>query len=152
VINHIVGGAQMFAGSARGLELPAPVGDMPDFLGDDPSAAYRDAAADLIAAYGSDRVLQGTVTLPWGEMPGDLVLGVAMADHLVHAWDLACATGQPVPSDENLALTAMRIWEIAIEPEERDGDTYAAAQVPPAGATPFEEMIAFTGRSVRHDE
>jgi hypothetical protein len=46
VLNHMVGGADWFAGPARGEEVPLPNWSaMPDCLGADPAHSYR-AAAD----------------------------------------------------------------------------------------------------------
>ena len=121
---------------------------MPDMLGDDPAGAYRAAAADVVAAYSEEGMLEAMVKLPFAEMPGAAVLGVGMADHLAHAWDFAQATGQSVSPSEELAQAAKATWEMALRPELRDGDAFAEQQDAPEGASTFEQMLAFTSRKV----
>ncbi|MBM3658834.1 MAG: TIGR03086 family protein [Actinobacteria bacterium] len=79
LVNHLVGGATMFAiafeqGSVPDDELAAIMGDM---VGDDPSAAYATASARVQAAYHAPGALDGMVTMPFGEMPREAALGIA---------------------------------------------------------------------------
>jgi uncharacterized protein (TIGR03086 family) len=70
VLNHMVGGADLFAGPARGETVGFPDwSSMPDWLGDDPTSAYRAAANRTLAAYRAPGVLDGDATMPWGAMP-----------------------------------------------------------------------------------
>ena len=91
LINHIVGGQYFFAGAARG-EAPTP-GET-DFSATDFVAAYDEGAQQAIAAFQADGVMEKTLTLPWGQMPGSAFMGIASIDTLAHGWDLAKATGQ----------------------------------------------------------
>ena len=82
----------------------AEVGDRfdGDLLGDDPLAAGREAAAEATAAV--DELLAGIdkVHLSYGdEDPGEYVRQLC-ADHLIHGWDLAAATGQDRTLDAEL--------------------------------------------------
>jgi uncharacterized protein (TIGR03086 family) len=86
------------------------------------------------------------VTLPFGVMPAGAVLRLAACDLLVHAWDLASATGQPLaPPAELLDETEPAIRGM-IAPEMRDGDFFADEVTPPAGAGPLQRIVAFSGR------
>ena len=82
----------------------AEVGDRfdGDLLGDDPQAVGHDAATDASAAV--DELLAGldTVHLSYGdEDPAEYVRQLC-ADHLIHGWDLAAATGQDRTLDPEL--------------------------------------------------
>ena len=82
----------------------AEVGDRfdGDLLGDDPQAVGHDAATDASAAI--DELLAGvdTVHLSYGdEDPAEYVRQLC-ADHLIHGWDLAAATGQDRTLDPEL--------------------------------------------------
>ena len=104
VINHVIGGATMFAaafehGAVPDDELGKIMGDM---VGDDPSVAYAAASARVQAAYHAPGALDGMVTLPFGEMPREAALGIGVFDVGVHAWDLAQATGQTLELSEDL--------------------------------------------------
>jgi uncharacterized protein (TIGR03086 family) len=92
LLGHIVGTNTMFARAARG-EPPAE-GDPGDPLGDDPPGAYRRSVEEAMEALHRPGVLEGTLKLPFGEMPAQFALGLHVVDNLVHRWDLATATGQ----------------------------------------------------------
>ena len=78
-------------------------------------------------------------------MPGDAFARFVVLDGLVHGWDLAGATGQSYdpPADARRAADAFARGQL--DPL-RDGQTFAAAVDPPAGATPIERLVAYTGR------
>ncbi len=73
-----------------------------DLLGDDPVAATASAGAEAVAAV-DERVPEGsTVQLSFGEVPIDEYVMQLTADHLVHGWDLAAATGADRTLDAEL--------------------------------------------------
>ena len=99
LLNHTVSAVQMFATCASGGKPPsfdfhAP----PDIIGDDPAGAFRQAAASALAAWSAEGALDGTVTLPPGEMPATVAIGINLFDTYVHAWDIAQATDQAIIS------------------------------------------------------
>jgi uncharacterized protein (TIGR03083 family) len=51
------------------------------------------------------RDFSGQVTFAQREMPGSMVASLVLADLVVHGWDLARATGQPVPGDDAVVAT-----------------------------------------------
>lgn len=72
-----------------------------DRLGDDPFAAWRSAADAARTATEPDAALAAEVRLPGGTVSGTDFIWELFADHLIHAWDLARATGgdQRLPHD-----------------------------------------------------
>ena len=87
VLNHMIGGADLFAACARGEKQPFPDwSDMPDWVGNDPAASYRRAVAGVVAAFSAPGVLEGTVPMPWGDTPAPFALNLIMADHATHSW------------------------------------------------------------------
>ena len=93
LVNHVTG-ENLWAPPLLGGATIEEVGDRfdGDLLGDDPGATARRAADDAVAAAG--RVpADATVHLSFGETPVEEYLAQLAADHLVHAWDLAAATG-----------------------------------------------------------
>lgn len=141
VLGHMVGGATAFAAAFRG-EAPAPIDPPADLL-----AAFGPALGGLVGAIASDGALTRTVDAPFGAVPGDTFARFVVLDGLVHGWDLATATGQPyVPANE-LVAAVTEFARDALEPL-RDGDTFAAAKPAPKNATPIEQLVALTGRSV----
>ncbi|HZA87141.1 MAG TPA: TIGR03086 family metal-binding protein, partial [Acidimicrobiales bacterium] len=73
----------------------AEVGDRfeGDLLGDDPVAAARAAADAATIAAASGLVAGRTVHLSFGDTPAEEYAYQLAADHLIHGWDLAAATG-----------------------------------------------------------
>jgi uncharacterized protein (TIGR03086 family) len=101
----------MLAGSTM-----AEVGDRfeGDLLGDDPVAAFDDAAAGALAAVRADGVLERTVHLSFGDHPGLEYVMQLSADHLVHAVDLARALGVDETLDVELT-EAVLAWFAPVE-------------------------------------
>ena len=146
VLGHMIGGATQFAAAFRGEappEVPADVAVGPDVV-----ARAGDALAGLMSAIRSPGALDRTVAAPFGEMPGDAFARFVVLDGLVHGWDIATATRQTYEPTDALVAEVDAFAHQAIAPTMRDGDTFADALEPPAGATPIERLAAFTGRSI----
>lgn len=149
VLNHMVGGADLFAAAARGEASPFPDwSDMPDWLGSDPAGAYRQAADRALAAYSSPGVLAGAVMMPWGEMPAPFALAMLTSDHVAHSWDLTRGSGVVVCIDDAVIETALATACASISPEFRQAGFYRLEQTVFDGASPLERLAAFTGRTV----
>jgi uncharacterized protein (TIGR03086 family) len=107
LVNHVVGGNRLTTRVLRGEPLP-PLDQLGrrshvDQLGSDPATAYRTSADELLAALGAPGVLDRTHTLPAGTLPGRAAVHLRTVEALVHGWDLARATSQPVPFPDELA-------------------------------------------------
>ncbi len=142
VLEHMVGGATMFAAAFRGQEPVAP----PE--GADLVAAFPLALAELQLAVRSPGALERTIVAPFGEVPGETFARFVAMDGLVHGWDIATATGQAYDPPAAVVADVDAFARQAITADLRDGDTFAAATQPPAGASPIEELVAFTGRQL----
>jgi uncharacterized protein (TIGR03086 family) len=80
-----------------------------DLVGDDPVRAALEAAEAAVAAVTARLPEGGTVELSYGEEQlGEYVHQLA-ADHLVHAWDLAIATGGDTALDPEL-VSELHAW------------------------------------------
>ena len=91
---------------ARGRYAESDADDPGSAAGDDPLAAWRVARADMMAAL--DQVaLARLVPGPWGQMPLGEFLERSGMEFLVHAWDLAQATGQAAVLDPGLVRDAL---------------------------------------------
>jgi uncharacterized protein (TIGR03086 family) len=80
-----------------------------DLLGDDPVAAGRAAADAATIAAASGLVAGRTVHLSFGDTPAAEYVYQLAADHLIHGWDLAAATGGDRRFDPEL-VDALAIW------------------------------------------
>jgi uncharacterized protein (TIGR03086 family) len=146
LVGHIIGGYQMFA-AALGQPLP-PAAEPTDAAG--LAGQHRRAGEAAIAAFAAPDALQATVRLPVGDVPGQVALGLALTDAVVHGWDLAKATGQDTSIDEALASSLLTGAQQSITGQMRqpDGAMPVFAQpVSISGQRPAaERLIAFLGR------
>lgn len=147
LINHVTGGATMFAaafehGSVPDDELAVIMGDV---LGDDPSAAYAAASERVQAAYHAPGALEGMVSLPFGEFPREAALGIAVFDVGLHAWDLAQATGQELQLSEDLAEELLALGA-AMGVDQYRGAMFAEAVVVVETAPAWDRLAGYSGR------
>jgi uncharacterized protein (TIGR03086 family) len=149
LINHVTGGATMFAVSAEQGSVPDDVlaKISGDNLGDDYKGAFRAATGRALEVYEDPSVLDKVVTLPFGQMPAAVALNIAIFDVATHAADLAHATGQ-APPDDAILEAALEMGKQMIGPELRAPGVFGPEQPAPAGATSAQRLLAFAGRSV----
>lgn len=150
VINHITGGATMFAecveqGSVPDDRLGQLMGG--DNLGDDFKGAFHAASDRASAAFNSPGALDKMVKLPFGEMPAGVALNIAVMDVMTHAVDIARSTGQKIDDDELLA-TALEVGRQLITPEFRMPGVFDAEQPVADDASAEDKLLAFAGRKV----
>jgi uncharacterized protein (TIGR03086 family) len=147
LINHVTGSARWWAGTITGAADPAAA----DYAAGDYAAAYQESIQIALAAFGADGVLDRTVRLPFGELPGAVVLGMAATEQFTHGWDLARATGQPTDLDPELAAELLGQARLVITDAYRgpDGEAlFGPVRQAPAGASPADQLAAFLGRAV----
>lgn len=148
VINHITGGATMFAisaeaGSVPDEEMAQLMGG--DNLGTDPQGAWKIAADRAMTAFEIPGVLERMVKLPFGEMPAGVALNIAVFDVATHATDIARATGQTI-SDEGLLEAALEMGKQMVGPELRVPGVFDAEQPISPDAPISDRLLAFAGR------
>lgn len=150
LINHMTGGATMFAISAEQGSVPDEMfGRLMggDNLGDDPQGAWATASKRAMAAFDQPGVLDKMVTLPFGEMPGGVALNIAVFDVATHATDLAKASGQAI-EDTDLLEAALVMGRQMIGPDLRQPGIFDAEQPIADGAPVTERLLAFAGRKI----
>ena len=111
--------------------------------------AYDDTAAAAFDAWGRPGVLDEPCRHPLGRMRRGDALALHHADLLLHAWDLAVATGQDEaidPTAATLALDALRTITPVTEPLRAGGYWGAEIECGPS-ADVTEQLLAFSGRA-----
>lgn len=147
VLEHMTGLASAYAPALRG-DVPLS-NDTPSAVGDGDLAVRFQLAMDaLLEAVESPGALERTIDTPFGPMPGSTFARLVAFDGLIHGWDLATSTRQGWDPPEDVLAEVDAFARQAIAPEMRDGDTFAQATEPPAGATPLLRLVAFSGRTV----
>ncbi|MGH3492943.1 MAG: TIGR03086 family metal-binding protein [Sciscionella sp.] len=139
LVGHTIGAIDMFT-TAAGGSPPVPVA-----TSDDGSLVERfDAAvARNVAAWRALADPAATLTLPFAELPADLVAGMNQLDSLVHGWDIGSSLGLRVDWPDELSDVAMRTAQIRVPPGR--GRVFGA-EVSTASTSPGERLLAFTGR------
>jgi uncharacterized protein (TIGR03086 family) len=141
VLEHMIGGATAFAGAFRGATPVTPVdGDV--------LTQFGAAMTELRSAVGSTGALDRTIEAPFGQVPGDAFARFVVLDGLVHGWDISTSTGHPYAPPAELVDDVHSFARQAITPAMRQAGMFADATVPPADATPLEQLVALTGRRV----
>jgi uncharacterized protein (TIGR03086 family) len=126
-------------GKAAGAELP--VQDPADSVERQIVAAARPA---LDAWH--RRGLGGTVPFGPREAPAGYLAGIFSLEFLVHAWDYAVATGQPISAPDALAEYVMSLAQRVITPASRGSAGFDEPVEVPESASALDRLVAFTGR------
>ena len=146
LVNHVVGEELWVAPLVHGSTI-AEVGDRfaGDLLGDDPVEAGHRAAAEATAA--ADEAAPDTkVHLSYGDEDLEEYLKQLAADHLVHGWDLAVATGGDTHLDPEL-VAEVATWFAGREELYRSGG--AIGPHVDASGDPQTDLLAAFGRDAR---
>jgi uncharacterized protein (TIGR03086 family) len=120
LVNHVTGEDRWTAPLLAGKTI-ADVGDAfdGDLLGDDPVGAF--AAAGTEATEAASAVPEAKIVhLSFGDVPASEYLYQLAADHLIHGWDLAAATGGDRGFDPEV-VAAVADWFADREQMYRDG-------------------------------
>ena len=149
--SHVLGWLQFFAAA---LSDPAADIGRPDpeaFAltdGTPASEIVRDVLASIRQAIADDAAGQ-MVVMSGSRMAGDAVLGMALGEYIVHAWDLATATGQPYSAPESAVRPAHEFLTGMIAPEYRGPDSgfFDAEVSVPDDASPLDQLLGFAGRN-----
>jgi uncharacterized protein (TIGR03086 family) len=144
LVNHLVGWMRRFEAALAGrqsTEDPATY-----VAGPDPAAEFATAARDAIDTWRSGDP-DDPVVLMGPPQPRSFLYGLMIGEFLVHGWDLARATGQPVPFTEDQATTALDGLRGMLRPEYRGEGKAFGDEVPAApDASAVDRLVAFAGR------
>jgi uncharacterized protein (TIGR03086 family) len=145
-----------FAAAARGDDAdPArwDAGTVADAVATDPAGTYAAAAADVLAAFSDDAVLDTSFALPefgpGAVFPGSQAIGFHFVDYVVHGWDVARAIDAPFTLAADV-ISAVLPMVFAVP----DGDFRTAPGSPfaPAieagdGVSDLDRVLLHLGRS-----
>ncbi len=139
--NHLVGWARHFAARESGQEV---AGDPSGYqAGADPAREFDEARPTLVGA------LDGKLSAPAdpsqsGGFPPSALTTMLTGEYVLHGWDLATATGQPVPFTDQEARVCLGMRSFLTA--ENRSPMFGPEVPAPAGSTPLQEFIAFSGR------
>jgi uncharacterized protein (TIGR03086 family) len=144
--NHMTGVCLMFGRAAQGEAIEGRP-TFTDLIGDDPGAAYVRAAEANREGWNSPGALERTLTIPAGQLPGNVAIAINTADQLLHTCDLARAIGHDVTLPEDLAETGLKYLQMLMSPERRGPGKPFGEEIPVPDDTPIQQrLLAFSGR------
>lgn len=150
LVNHMVMGHRLFTGILRGDATVAPGALDPaadDVLGDDPVAAYRAAAADLLAAFDQPGVLERIFHVPVGAVPGIAAVHLRAVEELAHGWDISRATDQHPRFPADVVERQLEFTRDKLADVPPDQSPFAPPQPVPDDSPPLDRLAALLGRS-----
>jgi uncharacterized protein (TIGR03086 family) len=138
IVEHVIGFHEFL--------LLRPLGVRADRPRDDPAARWDATAHALFAALEPDGALDRATELPGGGHSSPrTMLGALTTDVIVHAWDLAVATGTAPELDGALVDEALAATTSA--GLNRDAGTVGPEVAIAADATALDKLVAFYGRA-----
>jgi uncharacterized protein (TIGR03086 family) len=146
VVNHLIGAHFYFTAALRGQEIDTS-GPLPDFAANDPAGTFARASEEMLKVWREPDVLDRTVQTLMGPLPATVLIGMWANDNLVHAWDLARATGQDEHLDAELALHMLDMVQ-QMELPRGEGAPFKPARPCPPDAIPEHQLAAYLGRDV----
>lgn len=148
--SHVLGWLQFFAAALSDPAATSPRPDPETFAladGQKAQAIVEQARADIGRAIADDAAGQ-MVTMSSAQMAGDGVLGMALGEYIIHAWDLATATGQPYVAPDEAVSPAHAFLVTMVAPEYRGADSgfFDAEVSVDDDASPLDKLLGFAGR------
>jgi uncharacterized protein (TIGR03086 family) len=144
LVNHTVTVNRYVAALVRGEEInrSAFAGD---HLGENPAAAYRDSAQELLQAFQRPGALDRTYSLPIGQLPGPEMVALRLVEIAAHGWDLARATGQTPDYPPEAVQTALAFTE-RMPLSTAPGGPFAPPTQPGPNVSDLDRLAALLGR------
>lgn len=147
LVNHVVGEDRWTKPLVDGKTI-AEVGDSfdGDLLGEDPKGSAMAAADEALTAVADRLPAGGKVNLSYGDEDIAEYISQLVADHLIHGWDLAAATGQTRDLDSDL-VGEVAEWFGNREEIYRSSGAIGARPESASGGTPQADLLVAFGRS-----
>jgi uncharacterized protein (TIGR03086 family) len=142
LIEHVIGGNEQVGPWSGGPEVTSA-------RPDDIVSAHRAAAAAAQEVFAAPDGMTTMFKLPFGEIPGQVFIGMRTSDVLTHAWDLATATGQATDLDPELAAEQLAAVRAFVGPQFRGpGMPFGDEKPCSSERAPADQLAAFLGRTV----
>jgi uncharacterized protein (TIGR03086 family) len=147
VFNHARLDQQAYGAAVTGTGWPDADPFHPvDGLEADVTAALEKVLVGVADVFAGLPVDAEEVATPLGPLPFRVAAAAAAMDAAVHAWDIAVATGQASPLDDDLAGGIRLAADRLADHLRTSFGVFAAAREVPEGAGRAEALLAFLGR------
>lgn len=147
LLGHLIDGQRQVVAMVTGQGPRPPISDpeaLGQLAGDAPPASWTRAHDHTVEALRRHDLAE-TVVTPLGERAVHDVLSLAMIEPLVHAWDLAVATGQTITLDPEAVATTLPGVRALGDQLQATG-MYQPAHAVPLDAPDQDRLLAALGR------
>jgi uncharacterized protein (TIGR03086 family) len=145
LVEHLVEGNHRFVAAVSGVGEPRPPEKAP---AEEPDVAFRCSADAVIDVFSQPGSLEQMVEVPFGTVPGAIAVQLRVTELLVHGWDLAKATGQPVSFPEDVTVASLAFTEPMLSKVPPERTPFAPPQPAPDDASPIDRLAACLGRNL----
>jgi uncharacterized protein (TIGR03086 family) len=148
LVAHVGGLGVAFAAAARkdlGELTDTPPGDGGYQLDDDWRARYPVTLAGLADAWRPEAAWGGMTRIGGVDLPGEVAGSVALAEVVIHGWDVARSTGQRYDVDDDVAEAVLAHVASFAADGPVEGLFGPAVEISD-DAPPFDRAIALSGR------
>jgi uncharacterized protein (TIGR03086 family) len=147
LLGHLIDGQHQVLAMATGEGPRRPLAEpaeLDHLAGIDPAGAWQDTCRTTTATL-TALTPTASVSTPLGPQTVEQLLGIALIEPVVHAWDLATATGQASPLDPE-AVNALLPGVLALGEQLRASGMYQAPTAVPEDAPAHDRLLAALGR------
>jgi len=109
-------------------------------------AGFEESAATLAEAFRRPGVLERSFDVPFGRVTGAMALHLRLTELLVHGWDLARATGQPVDFPEDVVEQEVTVTLPVLAGMPAEERPFAAPVAVEDSAPALQRLVARLGR------
>jgi uncharacterized protein (TIGR03086 family) len=142
-LDHLVSATWLFTMVNKGGAVGEDVGDV---IGDNSASAVAAAAAANLGSWRQSDAFEGDRTYPFGTFPAPAAALVNLEEVVVHAWDIAKATGRTLTLDEHVTTTVYDFC-LSIPLDTFRADGFFGPEVPVATTAPvLDRLVALLGR------
>ena len=142
-LNHTLGAVRMFTLINEGK---AAGGDVGDIVGDDPAGALAQEARPNLQSWRKPGALDGERVFPFGTFPAQTALMINLGEVLVHAWDVARATGQDETMNPDSAALVYEFYAPQPLDEFRTYGAFGPEVAVPENAPAQQRLLGLLGR------
>jgi len=142
-LNHTLQAVRMFTLVNEGKATGEDAGDL---VGDDPAGALATEAGPNLESWRKPGALDGDRVFPFGTYPSQVALMINLGEVLVHAWDVARATGHDETMNPDAAALVYEFYAPQSLDQFRAYGAFGPEVAVPESAPAQQRLLGLLGR------